>query len=125
MNSEFDIAAARKNLALATQRRREELRRLSLRAGDDANAIVRMVAEKYRPARIWQWGSLVDEHAFSENSDIDIGIEGLGSAEAFFGLYGDAMKMTDLPLDIVELEKIEPEFADLIRTKGRIVYERT
>jgi hypothetical protein len=33
------------------------------------------------------------------------------------------MEMTKFPLDIVQLEKIEPEFAELILLKGKIIYE--
>ncbi|KKW37445.1 MAG: hypothetical protein UY86_C0008G0002 [Candidatus Adlerbacteria bacterium GW2011_GWB1_54_7] len=42
----------------------------------------------------------------------------------FFALPGDAMQMTGFPLDIVQLEKIEPEFAEIILSKGKIIYER-
>jgi len=35
------------------------------------------------------------------------------------------MKLTHFPLDIVQIEKIEPEFAQSIRQNGRVVYERT
>jgi hypothetical protein len=40
-------------------------------------------------------------------------------------LIGKAQAMTDFPVDIVQLEKIEPEFAESIRTDGKLVYERT
>jgi hypothetical protein len=40
-------------------------------------------------------------------------------------MLGDAMKLTRLSLDIVQIEKIEIEFADAIRQSGKIVYERT
>ena len=32
--------------------------------------------------------------------------------------------MTEFPVDIVQLERIEPEFRELLLKKGRIVYER-
>jgi hypothetical protein len=34
------------------------------------------------------------------------------------------MKLTRFSLDIVQIEKIEPEFADSIRQSGKVVYER-
>ena len=70
-----------------------------------------------------QWGSLLDLEQFDENSDIDIAIEGITEAERYFALLGDAMEMTRFPLDIIQLEKIEPEFAELILLKGKIIYE--
>jgi hypothetical protein len=32
--------------------------------------------------------------------------------------------MTDFPVDIVQLEEVEPEFAQSIRTDGKRVHER-
>jgi predicted nucleotidyltransferase len=124
MERHFNISAARRNLALVTRKRRDELHIRYLKAREDFGAITRMISAKYRPGRIWQWGSLLDERAFSERSDIDIGIEGVQGAETFFALYGDAMALTDFPLDIVQMEKIEPEFAQIIRSKELVVYER-
>ena len=62
---------------------------------------------------------------FTVCSDIDIAIEGITDAETYFRLLADAMKHTRIALDIVQIEKIEPEFATLIRQSGKIVYERT
>jgi predicted nucleotidyltransferase len=106
--------------------RRQRCARLHAKAVQDFEAILQMIIEKYHPARIYQWGSLLHPEQFREFSDIDIAVEGLeGGAEAFFALYGDAEKMTDFPLDLLEIEKIEPTFADLIKMKGRVVYERS
>jgi len=125
MEQPFDIAAARRNLMKATQLRAERIAALYRKASDDAGRIIRLIAEKYRPGRMYQWGSLLNPSSFAEYSDIDIAVEGIESAEDFFALYGDAMKLTDFPLDIVQMEKIEPEFAQIIRTRGRVVYERS
>ena len=84
----------------------------------------RQAARRGAPRRVYQWGSLIDGHGFSDISDIDIAVEGLGSAETYFALIGDAMRMTEFPLDLVELEKIEPLHAESIRRHGRLVYER-
>jgi predicted nucleotidyltransferase len=84
-------------------------------------SVVSMIEAEFKPARIWQWGSLLDRPRFSEISDIDIGVEGLGSADRFFRLVEKAGALTRMPLDIVELERLEPEFANLVRTRGRIV----
>jgi predicted nucleotidyltransferase len=93
-------------------------------AASDARAIIKMIAERYRPRRIYQWGSLLAPGDFRDYSDIDIAVEGLDSAERFFALYRDAEALTRFPLDLVELEKIEPIHAETIRQKGKIVYER-
>ena len=122
----FDTAAARRSLEQKWAWERETNRKLWEKARRDAEAIVAMLARKYAPRRIYQWGSVLDGKHFSRMSDIDIGVEGLeGGAERFFAMYGDAEALTRLPLDLVEMERIEPEFADIIRMKAKVVYERT
>ncbi|MCK4516868.1 MAG: nucleotidyltransferase domain-containing protein [Spirochaetaceae bacterium] len=91
----------------------------------DAGAIVAGIAERFSPVRIYQWGSLLDRGRFREYSDIDIAVEGITDAETYIQLEAMAWDMTDFPLDLVQLEHIEPEYADIIRQKGVVVYERT
>ncbi len=118
-----DIRRIKENLY-----KREELRKQARlkrfdAASDDFRAIVRMIIAKYSPKKIVQWGSLLHPEQFDENSDIDIAVEGITDAEKYFALLGDAMNLTRFHLDIVQLEKIEPEFAELILLKGKIIYE--
>lgn len=88
----------------------------------DFDRIAAMIASEFAPRRIWQWGSLLRRRRFSKRSDIDIAVEGLGSAERFFRLHARAEALTTLPLHIIELERIQPEYAHLIRTAGRLVH---
>ena len=125
MASSFDISAAKRRLDEATRARERALHDRYAKAVHDARAIVDMIAATYHPLRIWQWGSLLDERRFREISDIDIAIEGITDAQTFFALYGDALQLSMFSLDIVQMEKIEPEFALAIRNKGKIVYERS
>jgi predicted nucleotidyltransferase len=83
-----------------------------------------MLIAKYRPSRIYQWGSLLDRRRFWERSDIDIAIEGILKPSEFFELYGEADRLASLPLHLVALESIEPEYAETIRIQGRLVYDR-
>ena len=41
-----------------------------------------------------------------------------------FKLFGVAETLTDLPLDIVQIEHVHPAYTEGIRRRGRIVYER-
>ncbi|MCU0646163.1 MAG: nucleotidyltransferase domain-containing protein, partial [bacterium] len=93
-------------------------------AWHDFEKIIKFIIEKYNPKRIYQWGSLLHRENFTDRSDIDIALEGITSAEQMFELYGDIMKMTQFSIDLIQIEKIEPEFAELIKMKGKIVYER-
>ncbi|MCE9613285.1 MAG: nucleotidyltransferase domain-containing protein [Lentisphaerae bacterium] len=61
---------------------------------------------------------------FNAASDIDLAIEGRLEPEAWFRLLGEAWAMTDFSVDLVDLGHIEPEFAAIIRMKGKVVYER-
>jgi len=121
--SPVDIRAARRNLERRWEKKRAGLDIKFEQASRDAAAIMEMIIGKYRPRRIYQWGSLLDKEKFGEHSDIDIAVEGITGAERFFALLGDAGDMTGFPLDIVQMEKIEPEFADIIRMKARVVYD--
>lgn len=119
----IDLIKARKNIDNKYETRRLHSMERFTSATHDSLAIVTMIASEYRPRRIYQWGSLLHPERFDENSDIDLAVEGITDAETFFKLLGDAMKLTRLPLDIVQIEKIEVEFAEAIRQSGKIVYE--
>ena len=90
----------------------------------DFDRIVETVSKRYHPTRIWQWGSLIHTENFSEISDIDIALEGVSGPEEYFSILGDIAGMTDFPVDVIEIEKIDPETAREIRTRGRLVYDR-
>ena len=92
-------------------------------AQEDAKNIVEMIIEKYHPQRIIQWGSLLDPRHFSEASDIDLAIVGLDSA-SFMKLLAEAEDMTQLPLDLLQFERIHPSFQKIIAMKGKVIYEQ-
>lgn len=119
----IDIAKAsaflRDRFEAKQARRRKDLRE----ARSDFDRIVAMLIERRYAARIYQWGSLLDEKRFSEISDIDVALEGCPSAEAFFKAYGEASELTRFPLDMIELEKIDPLHAASIKRKGRLIYD--
>lgn len=120
-----DIKKARKNLNKAYEARKKRNLDRYNSAAADCRAVVDMIVAKYHPSRIIQWGSLLRPDRFKEYSDIDLAVEGIADAEVFFGLVGDAMRLTRFPLDIVQMEKIEKEFAATILKAGKVVYERT
>ncbi len=109
----------------AKHRQRGELRlRLWEEASSDADRIIEHIAKKHGARRIWQWGSILKPENFSEISDIDIAVEGILDAGSYFQMLGEIMPMTRFQVDLVQMEKIEPEFAALIRAKGKVVHER-
>ena len=84
-----------------------------------------MIVRDYSPKRIYQWGSLLNKKNFREYSDIDIAVDGVDTPEEFFEMYGKAEKLTDFSLDLIDINKIEPTFAEIIKMKGKAVYEKT
>lgn len=122
--SKFDIQKAREFIQQKERKSKQENHKLFEKAWDDFDLIKETLIKNYNPKRVYQWGSLLNERDFSEISDIDIAVEGVKSAEEFFQMFGDADKLTNFPLDLVEIEKIEPIHARSIRKKGRLVYER-
>ncbi len=118
-----ELALMRHNLHHRILEKERKLAERYQAATYDASMIMHYIAEHYRPSRIYQWGSLVSGSHFSELSDIDIGIEGIHDPATFFRIIADAEKMTAFPLDIVQMETIDPLFAEGIRKKGHCVYE--
>jgi len=122
--SEAELDKMRRNLEVRAIRRAQALALRLHKARADFDRIVRHLVETYRPTRIYQWGSLLDEAHFTERSDIDLAVEGTFTAEQFFAMLRDACGMTRLAVDLVEIRKVHPAFAESIRERGRVVYER-
>jgi predicted nucleotidyltransferase len=96
---------------------------LERRAREDVRRLVQMIIQEFQPKRIYQWGSLTRQGTFREFSDIDLAVEGVTEPELFFKMLGRCMELTDFPVDLVQLECIEPLHADEIRTRGRLLWE--
>jgi predicted nucleotidyltransferase len=118
------IDRARKRLRDRALARTEQWEKLRHRAVLDVRAILDMMIKKYAPIRIYQWGSVLRVGGFKDYSDIDLAVEGIIGAQIFFSLLGDAQALTRFPLDLVQIEKIAPEYAEDIRQQGKLVYEQ-
>lgn len=118
----IDLDEARDFIANKERRRTLELDARFEKARTDFAAILRTIVERHVPRRVWQWGSLLDRATFSEISDIDIAVEGLRGPEEWFAIVGEAMGLTDFPLDIVEMERVGEANAARIRERGRLVH---
>ena len=95
-----------------------------LTARRDCAAIVSAIARDYKPLRIYLWGSLVNGRHYSERSDIDIALEGITDPAQLSAVRSLAEKLTLFPLDIVAIEHMHPAYADHIRRRGKVAYER-
>jgi predicted nucleotidyltransferase len=120
----FDKEKTRRFLREREEKREAELTRLFEKAQRDFSKVVDLIKEKYRPKRIYTWGSLLDRKTFSKISDIDIAVEGLAGPLEGLHAKSDAEDLTDFPVDLVELERIHPLHAETIRERGKLIYER-
>lgn len=120
----FNLEKARENIRKREQMRKQNLELKRKKAIADFEKILNFIIEKYNPVRIYQWGSLLEGEHFSDISDIDMAIEGLSNPTAGLEIIGEAERRTDFPVDIVEIERIHPAHAELIKKYGKLVYER-
>lgn len=119
-----DVSRVRAFLREKRQRKAVERKRLLEQARNDAGRILERMVREVGPTRIYQWGSLLTGEHFSEISDIDFALEGLAGPQEYFRVLGIAMEETTFPVDIIELEKVDPETRERIIRRGRLVYER-
>ena len=120
----IDISQCQRTLQARQEARRQSRLQLWQKAHADAARLIAHVAQCYQPQRIIQWGSVLNPDRFGPRSDIDIAVDGDFDAETWFRLLGELWDLTSFPVDLVDLRRVEPEFADIIRMKGRVVYER-
>ncbi|MCK5154907.1 MAG: hypothetical protein KAQ69_00655 [Spirochaetales bacterium] len=124
MSDNFDYEAARKFLKTKSERKKQYSHELYTKAKKEAEDIILAIQKSFPVTKIYQWGSLLSPEHFDENSDIDIAVEGLNSAEDFFKLYGIALNKTSFPLDLVEMEKVGELNRKSIIEKGKLIYEK-
>ena len=85
--------------------------------------IVRGILRSYLPNReIWVFGSRANGAA-KKYSDLDLAIVGEPLPLELESRLADAFEESDLPIkvDIVDLNKVSPEFGALIRAKRQIL----
>lgn len=105
------------------KQRSQKCQALHAQATADFSKMVTFIRENYPHVGIFQWGSLLQPNAFDELSDVDIALVGIKSPKEYFQIQGTLMKMTEFPLDCIELDKISPENRDLLLQKGKWIYE--
>lgn len=75
----MDLAECRAFLLDRSKKRAVSLDKRFQEAWRDCRAIAGLIATRYQPRRIYQWGSLLHRAEFSEISDIDLAVEGVWS----------------------------------------------
>jgi len=121
---EEEIAMLRSFIRTQVREDRKRLNRRLQEARADFSRIVELIKDKYRPERIYQWGSLLDGDTFRDISDIDIAVEGIRDPEVFFRLLAECERLSSFPLHIIQIEHVHPVYREEILRKGVLVYER-
>lgn len=87
--------------------------------------IIDILVDKISPSRIYLFGSRAkgDE---KYNSDFDVAFE---ADDYKFRSYREALEALDLALgaysiDLVDLNECSPEFRELVKEQGKVIYER-
>jgi len=86
-------------------------------------AVRRVVAAFPSVRRVFLFGSVIRENAFRADSDVDLGIEGLG-VEDYFAIWRAIEEAApDWVIDVRDIT--QPSlFADRVRAAGKLIYER-
>jgi predicted nucleotidyltransferase len=87
-----------------------------------AETVTQYIIKRFKPERLWLYGSILDEDKFSMISDIDIATEGIEWG-IFFKMVSECEKLTDLKLDIIDIESIPEIRRRKIFRTGRLIYE--
>jgi predicted nucleotidyltransferase len=119
-----DIQILRSFIQLKRKEQDRKLKELREQAEKDFSKILSLIINEFKPTRVYQWGSLLEGNRFQEISDIDIAVEGITDPKTFFSLYRKAQALTSFPLHLVQMETIHPEYANNIRQKGKLLYEK-
>jgi len=76
---------------------------------------IEILSKKYDWEQIYIFGSLIKEGAFTNHSDIDIGISGLNKFD-HFKFVSDISGILERNVDVALLEDLD--FADVIKKRG-------
>lgn len=88
-----------------------------------AETVSQYIIKRFKPERLWLYGSILNEDRFSMISDIDIATEGI-EWDIFFKMVSECEKLTDLKLDIIDIESIPEIRKEKILRTGRLIYEK-
>jgi predicted nucleotidyltransferase len=121
---QVDLEACRENFQARQKQRLEDLEAHRL-AAHTAIMIALGTVLPFHPevARIYLFGSVTKPGEFQADSDIDVAVEGT-NAEQYFALWHELNDAApDWVIDLREIDR-PSYFADTVRQRGELVYER-
>ncbi len=102
----------------AARRRREAAARLE-RAWVVARQIADFLREKYRPARIVAFGSIVHPEVFGLHSDIDIAVDGIPWPDYLRAWNAVEELFPEFKVDLIDVGIVSPEMREWIDREGQ------
>ena len=124
--SEFgvDLDACREAFRARQQKMRAERENRRLDALEAVRrAILECVQDYPSVRRIYLFGSVARPGAFRRSSDVDVAVEGIGTAE-YFDLWRDLERAApEWSIDLRDMSR-PSLFAERVRATGQLIYER-
>ncbi|MBI3762431.1 MAG: nucleotidyltransferase domain-containing protein [Chloroflexi bacterium] len=120
----IDIAAVRRNLATRAERQLAEREKRRAAAEQAVTAAARRAAPSFPSVRrVFLFGSVIRNNAFRADSDVDVAVEGLGTADYFAIWRAIEEAAPEWTVDVRDITQ-PSEFADRVRSTGKQIYER-
>ena len=101
----------------AARRRRESATRLE-RAWVVARQIADFLREKYRPARIVTFGSIVHPEVFGLHSDIDIAVDGIPWPDYLRAWNDVEEQFPEFKVDLIDIGVVSERMRERIEEEG-------
>lgn len=103
-------------------RERQYHQQLAAQARQEAQRVTDFLVERYNVQRVILFGSLTRDR-FDAESDIDLAVEGLPSAN-YFAILSEVNQMASRWVDLKLWQDLEPYFQSRVLETGEVLYER-
>jgi len=107
-----------KERAVRAQARLERWRERALL---DARRLADVLGREFGVKRVYLFGSLLSGRV-NPHSDIDLAVEGLSPA-VYYRAWARLERETDIPVDLVDLDRAVPVLVERVRREGVLLYE--
>ena len=113
-----DLRSYRKGIQVGAAHERSQLSERRTKAWELANVAARILREKYGATKVNVFGSLVNEAAFTQWSDVDIAAWGI-PVEQTFRAMGDILNLgEEIPLQLVDVNSCSSALLRVIENEG-------
>jgi predicted nucleotidyltransferase len=119
----INISRAAANMRRQDRARDERRRARHAEAERQLDTAVTVARRFPSVQRVRTWGSILKPDQFTENSDLDLAIEGVASPEEWGRLERALLDAVTIPLDLVRWEELMEPHRESIIARGTVLYE--